>query len=180
VTNLALYVVTLLVLMLVRRFSRWQITEPDGKDGDSMYLAHHYGIHHLLMLTAIVALACSLFRSVLTIFDAGFPYQSGTEFIIDLGILLVIVFPVCVVPWITLTSRGNRAGSAIVTLVVAAALDYIACYISVLITSSWNFAQDVAFSCGLMQIGAILSAVGTTLVLRYCGYKMVREAATKS
>jgi hypothetical protein len=184
--HLALFVVTLLILLLVRRFSRWRITVPDGEDPRSVFLARNYGIHHLLMLTAIVALACGLVRSLIRITDAGFPYSSAGDFIGSLGLLLVTVFPACVVPWITLARRRKRFALAFVTLLIAVVVDFPACYVVALNTrplrwsyTFWDTFCVVTVEFLATQFGAILSALGTTLVMRWSGFRMIPGRKTR-
>ncbi len=177
VLNLALFVASLPILLLVRRLSRWRITDSEAIEAESPYLASHYGIRHLMILTAIVALACGLVRTLLIIGDSGFPYSSVVVFIIVLGVRLVVVFPVGVVPWIVV-ARGRKLYSlALATILVAIALNLFAFFILEAINSSQShfFFDPVVYPCLSNQIGAIVSAIGTTLVMRYCGVRMIRE-----
>ncbi len=173
--TLALFVVTLPLLLLARRVSRCQISGPDGSGSHSVYLAHHYGIHHLLILTAIVALACGLVRSLLIITDAGFPYPSIFYFMVALGLLLILSQPASLIPWITLADRRKPFLWAFAALLIIAALDCAAGVAMALVGQSiWS--PDIVVRCLLLQLGAVLSALGTTIVVRCCGFRMIRES----
>ena len=178
--NLAIYVVVLGILHPVRRFSKWQITQPDAKDAPSVYLENHFGINHLLILTAIVALACGLVRSLFIISAGEPPYSSVVDFIGSLSQSLVLAFPSCVVPWILLAHRRTVYGLMLMTILVACVLDFLACYVMLQMIPKWLFFESVVVPGFGMQLGAILSAVGSTLVLRYCGFRMIREMGGQS
>ena len=179
--HLALYVVVLGFLLPVRHFSRWQITQPDASDAPSVYLDHHFGINHLLFLTAIVALACGLVRSLFIITGSNSPYSKAADFSYSVFLLLVASFPSSVVPWITLAPGRKPCWLIPMTISVAGALDAIAYAVSTIRCSDllpfvpWYVSENLVVPCFWLQLGAILSAVGSTLVLRYCGFRMIRE-----
>jgi len=182
--NLALYVVLLGIFLPVCRFSRWQITQLAGKETPSVYLAHHFGIHHMLILTAIVALACGLVRSLLIITSSGTPYSSVVVFIGSLSLLLVQAFPSSVVPWLTLAPGRKPYWLIPITILVAGLLDAIAFAFMIKapqvpwfppVGVKWYSYYSVAFPYLWIQLGAILSAIVNTLVLRFCGFRMIRE-----
>ena len=92
--NLALYVVVLGILVPIRQFSRWQLTQPDvQKDTPAVYLEHNFGINHLLILTAIVALACGLVVSLFIITVSTLRYSSVADFISSLSLITRSGFP---------------------------------------------------------------------------------------
>jgi hypothetical protein len=172
VANLAIFISTLPILLLVRRISRWQMTDPFFKEADPAEPAHRYGIHHLLLLTAIVALFCGLVRSLLILTKAGFPYPSITEFVGSLAVFLVIGSPICTVPWITLAKPKRPDSFAYMALGVAGALD--------IVVVPWFVPARIVIQCYWMQIGAIISAVVTTLVMRRCGFRLNQEPVIKT
>jgi hypothetical protein len=182
--NLALYVVVLVSLFPVRRFARWQLAQPDEKDAPSVDLERNFGINHLLILTAIVALTCGLVRSLFIITDSGFPYSSVGQFIGSLGLLLVVSFPSSVVPWIILAPRRKPYWLIPITILLAGVLDVMAvafmtkaAHMPLLppVGVKWYLYYSPAFSYLWTQLGAIISIVVSTLVMRFCGFRMIRE-----
>jgi len=180
---LAFFVLAFVILLPVRRFSQWQITQPNAKDAPAAYLAHQFGINQFLILTAIVALACGLVRSSFILTRCHFPFPSIAVLVDYFSLLLVVGFPSCVVPWITLAYRRKRYGLMLTTVFVAGALDLVAGYVRLqMYGQAWivmwkvnlfvTLVVDLYF---LMQLGAILSAIVSTLVLRFCGFRMIRE-----
>jgi hypothetical protein len=167
VANLAIFIAALPSLLMVRRVSRWQMTDPFYQDAESSDPASRYGIHHLLLLTAIVALFCGLVRSLLILTKAGFPYASMTEFDSSIAFYLVIGLPICIVPWITMSNLKRIDALAFATLFAAFALDV--CVVP------WLFGVRFLNHCVWIQTGAAISAVVTTLVLRRCGFRLNRE-----
>ena len=111
-----------------RRFALWQITQPDERHAPSVYLDHHFGINHLLFLTAIVALACGLIRSVFTITTSELPYSTVLAFIGSLSLLLVLAFPSSVVPWITLAPGRKPYRLIPIIMLIAGVLDVLALF----------------------------------------------------
>ena len=193
--NLALFVVTLVILLPIRRLSRWQIARLDSDQTLSVYLDHHFGINHLLFLTAIVALACGLVRSlfIITYIDGPyFPYNGVGGLIVIVGLLLVVVFPSYSVPWITLADHRKGYRTICLAVLLAILIELADLYVMTKLQYlprhfdlglvGWN--MDDGFLWVLrghvmvqiwMQLGAVLSTIVTTLVFRFCGFRMVRE-----
>jgi hypothetical protein len=178
VANLALFIVALSILLIIRRFSRWRITDRIGPDSNSAYLGRHYGIHHLMILTAIVALACGLIRSLLMISYHGLPYGSVHEFIFDVGLLLFVAFPAAILPLSILARFSPQYILVLYAALAIVAVDLLGLILlvfTVLYSSRIQFPEYVVLPFLLMQAGTIVSAVGSTLVLRYCGFRVNKQ-----
>jgi hypothetical protein len=181
VANLSLFVASLPILLLVRSLSGWRITGPAAQEAEPAYRSSHYGIHHLMILTAIVALACGLVRSLLIMQKSGFPYPSLSGLVVIIGLNLYVLFPVCVVPWLTLAEGQTGHASGLFTIIVTAVFDIVSLIVVLgMYFPLRPFVAEGIVRCLSMQVGAILSAMIAALVLRYCGFKLVREPRMKS
>jgi hypothetical protein len=181
VASLALFATSLPFLLLIRSLSGWRIISPAAQEAESAYRSSHYGIHHLMILTAIVALACGLIRSLLIMQKSGFPYPSVADLVMTLGPNLFVLFPACVVPWLTLAEGQTGHASGLFTIIVTAVFDIVSLIVGLgIYFPPRRFVVDGIVQCLSMQVGAILSAMIAALVLRYCGYRLVREPRTTS
>jgi hypothetical protein len=174
VANLAIFTALLPILMLVRRFTRWEIRCPGDIEDETGYLAGHYGIQHLIILTAIVALACGLVRSLLIITNSGFPFPSIDRFLVTLALTFVVALPTCVVPLIALGDRRKAYRRLPAILVVAVVVDSAAVVLMLAAFSQPSRFLDVVVPLITLQVGAIISAIVSTLVLRYCGFRVTK------
>jgi hypothetical protein len=175
----SLFIVLVAILLVFRRCFRWQLTHPDLKDTPSVYLAHHFGISHLLTLTAFIALVCGLVRTFSVILDTGIPFSSFPTFIGSFCLLLFAAFLSWVVTWIILASR--RVAIELILLIVLAAISldlaigFAVGSILRLVPATVSEYLPKIGRCWDLQLGAIPSAIVSTLVLRFCGFRMIRE-----
>ena len=175
--NLALFFVASVILVLVRRFSRWHITQHYAKDAPSAYHAHQFGINQFLVLTAIIALACGLMRTLFIITRCHFSITAVADYFSS---LLIVGFSSSIVPWITMAHRRKRYGLMLLTMLIAVASGCIGEYARIQVFGfAWYmdfgfFVRSVVSSLW-MQLGAILSLVISTLVLRFAGFRMIRD-----
>jgi hypothetical protein len=192
--SLALFVISVVILLPIRFFSRWRMAHLDSKDTASVYQDHQVGVNNLLILTAAIAVTCGVVRSlfVITHIDRSyFPYNCPGEFIVIVGTLLVVVLPSYTVPWITLADHRKGYRTFCLAVLLAIFIELADLYI---VMKLRYFPRN--FSCGIvywsmddcffwvqrgtmgsiwMQFGTTLSAIITTLALRFCGFRMIRE-----
>ena len=176
--DFTLFLTVTIILSVVRRFSRWQIKQPDTTDAASVYQTYHFGIKHLLILTTITALGCGLFRTLYTMSPKMTFFPSITQFVAVTCACLAMLFPVIIIPWYTLAYRRKLRSLVILTVIMGGVLDLAACYLIMDIdhvppgASSYELIiKPLLF----FQLGSALSAVTSTLVIRICGFRMVRE-----
>ena len=174
IIDATLFFTATIILSVFRHFSRWRIKQPDREDAMPVYQTHQIGIKHLIILTTIIALACGLFRTLCIINpDMRLP-PSIAKFIGGIFQTLALLFPVIVIPWITLAYR-RRIGLLIGIMIILAGLfDIAACFLLIKMNSATPpFSAYVALA--LFQLGATISALATTLVIRFCRSRMIRE-----
>jgi hypothetical protein len=186
--DLILFCVMTPVLLLVRGLSRWTLAPVGTETASSSYRARQYGIKHLIVLTVIAAVVCSLFRS-LTIVDPSASIQPVAEVARIVLRVVTLLLPVALIPWFTLGNRWHRL-AAILTIAVVLLLSRLAFFFLVpnvqtpvplsatlmqLGASLVPYAQtQVLLPATLIQLGAGLSLFFSTLVMRRCGFRMVR------
>ncbi len=178
IIDAALFLAATVILSLFRRFSRWRIKRPDREDVPSAYQTHQVGIKHVIILTTIIALACGLFRTLHNINPDMTPPPSIAEFICGLCSFLALLFPVVAMPWITLAYRRRLLAPIFIMIIIGAVLD-VAAYVLIITMEPSNpgfGAYGLIIQLLSMQLGATVSALATTLVIRFCGFRMIREA----
>ena len=166
------FIVVTIILLAFRRFSHWQMKQPNSDDVSSGYQANQFGIKHLIILTTITALTCGLFKTLLMVDSSMEQWGSSVaEFIGVRVMIFVLVFPVLVIPWYTLAYRWK----AVPTIIVMAVCD-LPVLILITLFMVTGGRGDIIKPMLLVQLGAGLSVFFTTLVLRWCGFRMIREA----
>jgi len=169
------FLMATIILSLFCRLSRWHIKQPDKEDVPSAYQTHQVGIKHLIILTTIIALACGLFRSLHILNpDMGLP-PSIAKFIGGTCAFLALLFPVVAMPWITLAYRRNVLSLIIVTIIIGGVLEIATYFLIIAIEPPPPGPYGLIIQLLSIQLGATISAFATTLVIRFCGFKMVRQ-----
>lgn len=168
--DLILFGVATPLLLLVRRLTRWRLTQFAAEPASSGYQAHQFGIKHLLVLTAIAALVCSLFRSLM-VTDSTVSVQPIAEVAKVVFQIVVVFLPIGLIPWLTLGYHKPIVTWLLIAIVMVWASDT-ACYAFFRIPQGSGQIQAIL----LVQLGGGLSVLVSTLVIRWCGYRMIRQA----
>jgi hypothetical protein len=173
VIDLMLLVICSAILWLLRRMTRWQIVRLDATQPASDYQAYQFGIKHLIVLTAIVALALGLFRTLLLMGPRStFPGISHlAESVCE---ITVVLLPVTIVPWFTLVHLKNAVSAIMRAVILMGVVDVVAFRIF----QSISRGPDIVDIFFFVQCGASLSMFATALVLRLCGFRMARVQAS--
>jgi hypothetical protein len=172
--DIPVFIVVTIILLAFRRFSRWQIKQPNAADVPADYQASQFGIQHLIILTTITALTCGLFRTLLMVNPSMEQWSSSVALFIGVRVMIfVLVFPVLVIPWYTLAYRWKAVPTTIVLAV---------CDLPVLILITLFMVTggrgDTIKPILLVQLGAGLSVFISTLIIRWSGFRMIRQAKT--
>lgn len=171
---MAFYFLYTVIFHLIRRISGWQIQRAGQVPGNDGYQPGQFGIGHLLILTAITAIALSLAQTLPIMFPQtrGSSYPIGVYLRI-IGCTLILPFPAIVLPWFALSLRV-RPMSLFVWIVFGGLIDLFLVVIFPL-PPPGMFSNPAMIAFDLfVQIGVGLSVVLTTLPLRLCGYRIIR------
>jgi hypothetical protein len=170
VFEITVFIAATVILLLFRRLSGWQMKQPKAADVPADYQASQFGIKHLIILTTITALACGLFKTLLMM-SSDVKWLPSVPMMVMFFVLLV---PILVIPWYTLTYRGKAVPLLLATIVMVGVCD-LAAYLmmtAIIPVTGGYWAKSLL----LIQVGAGLSVFFTTLVLRWCGFRMIRQA----
>jgi hypothetical protein len=170
--DLILFFAAASFLLLVRWVSRWRLVQLGAEPVPSHYQSHQFGIKHLLALTAIVALVCSLFRN-LTLVDTSVslqPIAKVGEIVFDISSVFA---PLALIAWPVLGVRRHIVASAFVTILIIGAVDTAYGFVFLLIWTA-DRTSDLTHFILPIQLGGALSIVVSTLVMRWCGFRLVR------
>ena len=174
VSELTLFMVATGILLLVRRLTRWQMKQSIESNLATDYQAYQFGIKHLIILTTIVAVVLGLFRTLLTFNGNITLFPSVAQFISFASLIVALLYPVIVIPWCTLAYRGKIFYLLLFAIITWAILDLP--LILVVESQIWEGAMtgEIIEGTLVLQLGAGLSAIVTTLVIRLCGFRLVR------
>jgi hypothetical protein len=123
----------------------------------------------------VIAIVCGPFRML---YDIASPNKETIPSIVMICAYLALLSPVVVAPWFTLANR--RISLVAVdfqsfgierTILVVGILNLAAYFLLIGI-------NEVIEQLVFIQLGACISAVATTLVIRLCGFRMIREVGT--
>jgi len=168
-----LFSVATVLFLIIRRLSRWRIKHSVIEDACSDYEPTQFGIKHLIILISITALACGLARS-LVLLGSGSPLGlSGLRFVVGLVGIVCFLFPVLAIPWCVMTCRPRM-----MLLIITMAIIWVACSLAgyMIVVTAQEPRGDMEFTKPMlfMQLGAGLSVLLSTLVMRFCGFRMIR------
>ena len=175
VTLLIFFIMFTSVLLLVRRFFGWRFRRSQMEFFPGDYRANQFGIKHLILLMTITGIAFALIRSLM-IFNSSNRLPSVEEFI-SIALITCLVFamliPIIIVPWFTMTSRGNTIKLIVFATVLLGIIDSAIFLIALKADAKHinNNLRAMFFS----QLGAYLTVLLNTIVLRLCGYRLIRE-----
>jgi hypothetical protein len=181
--QLAFFILFTAILLLVRRYVGWRFegSQPAAFAGD--YQAYQFGIKHLILLTIITGVICAMIRSLMLLkSDVHGRMQSVAEFIACACVCFALATPIIVVPWFTMCFRGNMVKLIAFAIVFSMILDLASALVLQEIapaSSTGTFADEIG-PILLMQLGGVLSVGLNTIVLRLCGYRLIRERKTAS
>jgi hypothetical protein len=173
-SHLAILVVATAVLSIVRSIFHWRITRASIEAVHSDYRGNQFGVKHLLILTTIIAVGCGLLRSlVITI-----PHLKHLRSLYpadDVGMLLdlfgaffmamCVLIPALVIPWYALAFRPRMLFLIVTTLYI-----WVVCGLAAYFIMRGDFVWPMLF----IQLGAALSVLVTSLVMRFCGFRLAR------
>ncbi len=178
--DMTLFLAATSVLSVFRHFSRWQIMQPNSEDAPSAYGAYHFGIKHLLILTTITAFGCGLFRTLYLINPDDVEFAPSIfHFVGGVCAFLALLFPVVAIPWYTLAYQRRLLSLLPVTLIIWGLLDLAAYFLMMKVGIPFPGVSPYELIVMILQIqlGSGLSSFATTLVIRFCGFRMIREAS---
>jgi hypothetical protein len=172
-----LFVAVAALLLVTRRLSRWQIRRSIIEDARSDYQRSQFGIKHLIVFITITALACGVIRS-LAILDVGWAVPfSARWFVRGTFGFVCFLLPALVMPWFVMAYRprvvwffvafaflwvvSSSAGCAIIAMPQA-------------MRDGIVVLEEFIKSTLTLQLGAALSILISTLVMRFCGFRLVR------
>jgi hypothetical protein len=163
------FFVATLILLLVRRLTRLQLVQRTRVSPFTDYQANQFGIKHLLILTLITAIICSLFRTLAMMGNLALSFST---LILPRFVFQAFLFssPIIFIPWLTLTPHRYLWRSLFFAFIMSGFVDVVmisapAKRFIPIPPASWLI---------LFQLGAALSVLLTTLVMRFCGFRMVR------
>ncbi len=170
--SMSIFILATAILLLVRRFTHWQLQHLFHSGSASDYQPYQFGIKHMIILTTIVGAVSGLFKSLIVISDHA-TMPSLRELSRILSEIVLMVVPILFVYWLTLVDLSKRKDSGIAAIIFLAFAE-IAVYIFVpMIEGSRSRMYDVI---PFFQIGCGLSVFMTALVIRRCGFRLVRSS----
>ena len=172
-----LFVMAATFLLVIRRLSRWQIRRSIIEDARSDYQSSQFGVKHLIAFITITALACGVIRS-LALLDGGWAVPFSARWFVrgTFGIACFLL-PELVIPWFVMACRP-RVVRFVVTFAFLWVVSSLAgCAILAMPQAMRDgivVFEEFIKSMLILQLGAGLSILVTSLVMRFCGFRMVR------
>ena len=170
IMELTLFIVATLILLLVRRLSGWQIIHSYTAHVPSDYQAYQFGIKHLIILITITAMACSLFRTLVVI-SPQLSYPPVVKVAKNTCEVIVVLFPIIIIPWFILAYLKNTLLSILYAIILLGIIDVAVYFIFRKLAPNPDIIQIIL----IVQLGASISVFFSTLIIRLCGFRMVRE-----
>jgi hypothetical protein len=168
--EMALFFLSFPILLLIRQLFGWNLMH-DSVAGTPTeeYQPYQFGIKHLIILTTITAIGLGLLRSSLVMAPGSF---TNPLFLLVAcaGIYLLLLLPVFIIPWFILPVRINHLLLIVNTIAVLGICDRI----SYLMIQQYFLGLNAMKAITCFHIGSGLSVLSTTLVMRFCGFRMIR------
>ncbi len=166
------------ILLLIRQLGGWCLKRSQTEYFPGDYQANQFGIKHLILLTSITAVAFALIRSLLILNSVKWPPFARA---VGSTLLIFAMFiPIIVVSWITMTFPKNTIKLIVLATVLFGIIDSAICLIVLqnvpAIARYYSILPPILFT----QLGGCISFLFNTIMLRLCGYRMIRERKTVS
>jgi hypothetical protein len=169
------------LFVILRWMLGWQIKQLSVEDAQPIYHGSQYGIRHLLILMTIAAIACGLIRSL---FFMSLNAKLADPLLIVIvrivgvvSMMLCVVFSAIIIPWFLMAHRLRVLLLTVMMIAIGIACDLAAYYIMLATYPSPprnSVYEEFVKPMLLIQLGAGLSMLVSSLVLRFCGFRMVR------
>jgi hypothetical protein len=123
-----------------------------------------------MILTTITALALGLFRTLI-VTGPQFSHSSVADVVKIACGVIVVLFPIIIIPWLSLAFLKNMVLSIFYTFILFGIYDMVVYSIINKLNTEPEIFQIALF----VQLGASISVFFTTFIIRLCGFRMVRE-----
>jgi len=166
----AIFVLATMLLLAIRRILHWQITHPLIEHSHTDYQGSQFGIKHLVALITITAIACGLLRSLL-LMNRNVDWLPSVSRVVSYAVGNVgLLCPVIILPWYVMAYRPRIGPLIVSTTIIGVGCELAAFAILMTSPQPLFFVERMLF----MQLGAGLSVLISTTVMRLCGFRMVR------
>jgi hypothetical protein len=176
---LALFVATLLVMSIVRRFANWRIEQRTEDSLDSSP-ANQFNLKHLLAIITACAVLLGAARG-LTDKELWGNEDAWRDMVRDMlpsiAYILLLTIPAIVIPLYALFARP-KARVFIILFIAWAALSMLS--LGMIVAAENLTWDDVEWDVILMPVGAGFAGIFSALVLRAGGYRLVRRVVTNA
>jgi hypothetical protein len=174
---MGIFLIGTALFLLIRRFSGLQLIHHSIVDAESDYQPYQFGIKHIMILITISGLMMGLFKSLIELGSHNQMMRVGETSRI-LSEILLMVTPLLFLFWFTLAKIVNRRRSLLFGLIALAIIE-ITIFIFVPMMEGGSHSEMYqVIPC--FQIGGGLSVFFSTLVIRWCGFRLVRVKKGKS
>jgi hypothetical protein len=178
VFQLILFLLFTAILLLVRRFIGWHFKIAQMEISPGYYQSYQFGIKHLILLTTFAAIAFALIRSLFILNSNNNEMPAVAETIGIACIFFAMIIPIIFIPWYALTSHRKIAWLLLITILSLGIID-LTVYLILIKRAPASDNNEIEFIV-FFQLGACLSVLFNTIVLRYCGYRLTRERKSTS
>jgi hypothetical protein len=172
------FAVATLAFFPLRRSSRWRLKQSTSKPAQAETRTLQFTTKHVLIFTTIVAVVCGGLRTLYILDPGAKRLLAPADIITGIGLPCCLFYPVFTIPWFVLLEPARRVVSVFIAMVIWIVLNLaVSCSmaVSTLVISPPDPYRDVLPPLLMLGLGSGLSAVITTLVLRFCGFRMIRE-----
>jgi hypothetical protein len=163
------FIIATPVFLLFRRYSGWHIIMSHIETISSDYRAYQFGIKHLIVFVTITAFGLGLIRTLLLMSSS--PFLLNNQLVVIITTLFALSIPVIMLAWLIM---ANRWISFVQLLICLGVFDFGIHLLSQSYTFRFSDIRETLF----IQLGAALSVILTTLVMRWCGFRMIRVRKT--
>jgi hypothetical protein len=174
--DLVFFAVTTPILLLIRRFSGWQIKPSHEVIATLKYQRYQFGIKHLILLITIAAIGFGLLRSLLLANPRSFA-PSFLDYVHGVVLFITGIAPVILLGSMVLVQNWNSSFSIIRAFIIFGVIELVSTVV-VKTLSPPNYSTVMIKQILYNQFGAVLSVLLTTLVMRWCGFRMIRVPKT--
>ncbi len=177
IASLTLFALATVLLSTIRWKSCWQIRHTLVELADSGYRGSQFGIKHLISLITVTAIACGLIRSLVIMRDEG-PYPlSWAAYFGGTLMFVCALLPVAAIPWFVMAHRARIIPLSLRVVAIWITCDLAAYFIfgaMFPVAAAASVFKELVRPMLLIQLGAGLSVLMSSLVMRFCGFRMVR------
>jgi hypothetical protein len=172
------YLIASIILLLIRLLFGWRIIRLNSHVKPVEYRDYQFGLKHLMLLITFAAVVFSFFRFLVT-YNRGYNVSVGTKqacvFFVSISALLL---PAFIIIFTILSKKSFKVFPVFILILLLVIGSVIS--VDILNILHVMLRERIPYILALFVAGTCISATLNSVVLRMCGYRLIRGRKSPS